>query len=78
MRKIAITVAAGAMLFGSLATAQVAQAAQTTTHDTIVYTQPAGPPRVEALDCVGTTGAMGCGPGWIWRDGWRGWGCYPC
>jgi hypothetical protein len=30
------------------------------------------------LDCYGTTGGMGCGPGWTWRDGWRGWACYPC
>jgi hypothetical protein len=33
---------------------------------------------VAALDCQGTTGNMGCGPGWFWRDGWRGWACYPC
>lgn len=77
MRKIMITVVAGVMLFGSFATAQVAQAAQAT-HDTTVYTQPATPPKFEALDCRGTTGAMGCGPGWFWRDGWRGWACYPC
>jgi hypothetical protein len=78
MRKIVMTVAAGAMLLGSLTTAQIAQAAQTSaTHDTIVYTQPAAP-EVHALDCRGGTGAMGCGPGWFWRDGWRGWACYPC
>jgi hypothetical protein len=78
MRKIVMTVAAGAMLLGSLTTAQIAQAAQTSaTHDTIVYTQPAAP-KVHALDCRGGTGAMGCGPGWFWRDGWRGWACYPC
>ena len=35
-------------------------------------------PKVAALDCQGTTGSMGCGPGWFWRDGWRGWACYPC
>jgi hypothetical protein len=77
MRTIIMAAAAGAMLFGSLTTAQIAQAAQTTTHDTVVYTQPAAP-KVEALDCRGGTGAMGCGPGWFWRDGWRGWACYPC
>jgi uncharacterized protein YraI len=77
MRKIAIAVAATAMMtMGSLATAQTAYAAQAT-HDTTVYTQPAAP-RVNALDCGGTTGSHGCGPGWFWRDGWRGWGCYPC
>jgi hypothetical protein len=77
MKSIMLTAAAGAMLFGSLATAQVAVAAQPT-HDTVVYTQPSAPPKVHALDCRGTTGAMGCGPGWFWRDGWRGWACYPC
>jgi hypothetical protein len=35
-------------------------------------------PKVQGLDCQGTTGNMGCGPGWFWRDGWRGWACYPC
>jgi hypothetical protein len=48
--------------------------------DTNVYTQPAVPigPKVQMFDCRGTTGDMGCGPGWFWRDGWRGWACYPC
>ncbi len=77
MRTIMMAVAAGAMLLGTLTTAQVAQAAQTP-HDSGVYTQPVAPPQIEALDCHGTTGAMGCGPGWFWRDGWRGWACYPC
>jgi hypothetical protein len=76
MRKLTMTVAAAAMLLGPLATAPAAQAAQTS-HDTIVYTQPEMP-TVKAFDCQGTTGAMGCGPGWFWRDGWRGWACYPC
>ena len=76
MRTMMAAAAAGALLLGTLATAQIAQAAQTT-HDTVVYTQPAAP-KVRAFDCHGTTGAMGCGPGWFWRDGWRGWACYPC
>jgi hypothetical protein len=79
MRKIVVAVAAAALMSGSMATAQSAYAAQTT-HDTTVYTQPAAPPlpTVRPLDCRGGTGNMGCGPGWFWRDGWRGWGCYPC
>jgi hypothetical protein len=78
MRKIAMAAAVAAMLLGSLGTAPAAQAAQTsTTQDTIVYTRPQEP-TVKAFDCEGTTGRMGCGPGWFWRDGWRGWGCYPC
>jgi len=57
MRKFTMTVAGVAMLFGSLITAQVAQAAQPS-HDTVVYTQPATP-KVQAFDCQGTTGNMG-------------------
>jgi hypothetical protein len=78
MRKFAISVAAAAMMTGSLGTlaTQTANAAQTT-NDTTVYTQPLAP-RVHALDCNGGTGSHGCGAGWFWRDGWRGWGCYPC
>jgi hypothetical protein len=49
------------------------------THDpnVTVYTQ-APKPTVQGLDCAGGTGSMGCGPGWFWRDGWRGFACYPC
>jgi hypothetical protein len=76
MRKIAMAVAAAALMTGPLLTAQTANAAQTT-HDTIVYPQPPTP-TVQLLNCEGGTGGQGCGPGWIWRDGWRGMGCYPC
>ena len=77
MRKITLTVAAAALALGTFTTAPLAQAAQTTpTQPSPVYTQPQSP--VQLLDCFGTTGAMGCGPGWFWRDGWRGWACYPC
>jgi hypothetical protein len=79
MRKIGMALAIAAVMSGSVATAQTEYAAQSS-HDTNVYTQPAVPigPKVQMLDCYGTTGSMGCGPGWVWRDGWRGWGCYPC
>ncbi|WP_082943904.1 hypothetical protein [Mycobacterium sp. 1274761.0] len=76
MQKIMMTAAAAAMLLGTLTTAPVSMAALPT--DDTVYIQPAPRPKFEALDCHGTTGAMGCGPGWFWRDGWRGWACYPC
>ena len=77
--QIGMALAIAAVMSGSVATAQTAYAAQSS-HDTNVYTQPAVPigPKVQMLDCYGTTGSMGCGPGWVWRDGWRGWGCYPC
>jgi hypothetical protein len=78
MRKIVMAVVAGAILSGSLATAQTATAAQVTHDPNItVYTQ-APRPTVQGLDCAGGTGRMGCGPGWFWRDGWRGFACYPC
>src|SRR5689334_13400618 len=79
MRKFGMALAIVAMMSGSVVTAQTAYAAQSS-HDTTTYTQPSVPvgPAVQMLDCFGTTGGMGCGPGWVWRDGWRGWACYPC
>jgi hypothetical protein len=79
MHKFGMALAIVAMMSGSVATAQTAYAAQNS-RDTTVNTQPAVPkgPDVQMLDCRGTTGDMGCGPGWFWRDGWRGWACYPC
>lgn len=40
--------------------------------------QPNPGPTVQPLDCQGTTGVHGCGPGWYWRNGSNGWACYPC
>ena len=84
MHKFGIALAVAAMIVGPMATAQTASAGQNS-HDSSVYTQPAAPkaaapkaPDVQLLDCVGGTGRLGCGPGWFWRDGWRGLSCYPC
>ena len=80
MRKIGIALAIAAVMSGSVGTAQTAYAAQTS-QDTNAYSHPAVPksqPGAQMLDCGGTTGGMGCGPGWFWRDGWRGFSCYPC
>jgi hypothetical protein len=79
MRKLGTGLALAAMVAGSIVSAQTASAAQTV-QEQHVYTQPAAPqaPKVQLLDCQGSTGNMGCGPGWFWRDGWRGWACYPC
>jgi hypothetical protein len=79
MRKIGMAFAIVAIMSGSVATAQTAYAGQSS-HEVTVYVRPAAPagPSVRPLDCHGTTGGMGCGPGWFWRDGWRGWACYPC
>jgi hypothetical protein len=76
MRRIAKFLAGAALLAGTLGTAPIAGAAQNT-HDTTTYTQPPVPV-IQPLDCHGTTGDHGCGPGWFWRDGWHGWACYPC
>jgi hypothetical protein len=80
MRRIPMTIAAAALTIGALAAAAPAPTAHARqpSHATIVDSQTPAPARVQPLDCVGTTGAMGCGPGWFWRDGWRGWSCYPC
>jgi curli biogenesis system outer membrane secretion channel CsgG len=79
MREIGMVLAIAAVMSGSMTTAQTAYAAQSS-RDTNVYTQPAVAigPKVQTFDCRATTGDMGCGPGWFWRDGWRGWACYPC
>lgn len=79
MRKLVMPAAVAAMLLGSLGSGGVANAGQATlpTPDPDVQMLPKAP-STDLLDCYGTTGAMGCGPGWFWRDGWRGWACYPC
>ncbi|TPG28316.1 hypothetical protein [Mycolicibacterium hodleri] len=78
MRKIGMTVAAAALTIGTFAMTPLAQAAQVvpTPPRPAVTTLPSAP--VQMMDCAGTTGMMGCGPGWIWHDGWRGFACYPC
>lgn len=76
MRKIMIGFAAAGIIAGSFTGVQSANAALPNN------ATPSNPnnsvPSITALDCYGTTGNMGCGPGFFWRDGWRGWGCYPC
>lgn len=79
MHPLTRTAAAGLMLAGFLSTTATAHAAAPVSGDP--GTPPGFPGRtgtVHMLDCAGTTGARGCGPGWIWHDGWRGYGCYPC
>jgi hypothetical protein len=76
MRRISTIIAAAAIIASPLAVEQTAHAADVDNNTTIYLPAPA--PRVQPLDCDGTTGRMGCGPGFFWRDGWHGWGCYPC
>jgi hypothetical protein len=75
-KKIAMTVAAAALIAEPLVTAMNAQAAQSS-HNTTTY-GPTPTPVIQPLDCNGTTGDMGCGPGWYWRNGDQGWRCYAC
>jgi hypothetical protein len=75
MRNFVLGIAAASMIAGPLVGAFTANAASTTNPT------PSGPsnsPIITALDCQGGTGNMGCGSGFFWRDGWRGYGCYPC
>ena len=77
MRKRIIVVAAAVLTMGSLTIAAPAQAAQTP-YEPIVPVNPGTPVLVHPLDCEGTTGVHGCGPGWYWRNGERGGACYAC
>ena len=68
--------AAGVLLAGFLSTTATAHAAAPVVqHDNA---PGLGQGTVQFLDCAGTTGVRGCGGGFFWRDGWRGYGCYPC
>jgi hypothetical protein len=77
MRTRTAAIAATALAMGSLTMVPHARAAQTPYYP-IVPTDPGRPAIVQPLDCEGTTGYHGCGPGWYWRNGYRGWACYPC
>ncbi|HYO02693.1 MAG TPA: hypothetical protein VET27_12790 [Mycobacterium sp.] len=81
MRKLGMTVAAAALTMGTFTMTPLAQAAQVAPPPPhpIVATSPALPPSpIQMMNCDGGTGAEGCGPGFIWHDGWRGFACYPC
>jgi hypothetical protein len=78
MRKLALSLGAAAISVGSLLTASPAMGSQPTPVDPSIVIQPSVPVLVRPLDCNGTTGPHGCGPGWFWRNGERGWACYRC
>jgi len=81
MRRPIVVAAAATLVAGSLATAACAPTPHTSQipQDTVTHSQDATTaPTVQPLDCRGTTGWHGCGPGWFWRNGWHGPGCYPC
>jgi hypothetical protein len=64
--------AAALLLAGSLLSAGAGQAAQNPSDTTTYNSTPT--PKVQPLDCRGTTGGYGCGPGFFW-NGNR---CVPC
>jgi hypothetical protein len=81
MRRMALIFAAAAVTTGAITGGQGVLAAQlheTAVQQPAVVDTPQSRLPAQMMDCFGTTGGMGCGPGWVWRDGWRGWACYPC
>jgi hypothetical protein len=71
--------AAGIMLVGgAMLSAPAAHAGQVVNEPRIPAPAPAPQPVVQMFDCQGSTGDHGCGAGFFWRDGWHGFGCYPC
>lgn len=78
MGRFGMTIAALTFAAGTVTMAPGAQAAEVTPLQprpvpTIVPSTP-----IQLMDCDGGTGRFGCGPGFIWHDGWRGYACYPC
>lgn len=72
--------AAGFLLAGGvILSAPAAHAAQVVNVPPVPVPVPVSTaPTLHMFDCQGTTGDRGCGAGFFWRDGWRGFGCYPC
>lgn len=78
MRMSMAALAVTTVLAGSVSGTALAYAGNVDNADLIGPPVPAPRVVMQLLDCGGTTGVAGCGPGWHWRDGWRGRGCYPC
>jgi hypothetical protein len=75
MRKLTITLTATVLMLGTLqASAQNQQSGAASMH-----TLKNATPIVKLAACNGTTGAYGCGPGWVRRCGPFGrCACVPC
>lgn len=79
MRSRMRSLAVGVMLAGgALLSAPAANAGQVIDTPRIPSPAPSPVPGVQMFDCQGSTGDRGCGAGFFWRDGWHGFGCYPC
>jgi hypothetical protein len=74
MKKLTMTLAAAALMLGSMALTASAQTHQLGAglHAQIQNATPI----VTQAACNGWTGAMGCGPGWIWSGYYHR--CVPC
>lgn len=74
MKKLTMTLAAAALMLGSMALTANAQTHQfgAGLHAQIQNATPI----VKQAACNGWTGSMGCGPGWIWSGYWHR--CVPC
>jgi hypothetical protein len=75
MRKLTITLAATALVLGSMALAANAQNQQAGAASLHKLSQNMTPIHTPA-NCRGWTGRMGCGPGWIFSR--RAGRCVPC
>jgi hypothetical protein len=80
MKKLVTLCAAGILVAGTMATmslmarAEVQAPSAANFHAALVNSSRI----VTEVSCRGTTGIYGCGPGWYWRHGWKGWACYRC
>jgi len=77
MKKLTMTLTAAALALGALAVTASAQTQGLGAASLRAQIQNATPTITHAA-CNGRTGAHGCGPGWFWRFGRRGWACYAC
>ena len=80
MKKLVTLSVSAAFLLGAtvpmsmLARAEVQVPNATSFHTALIHSSPL----VTEVSCKGTTGIHGCGPGWTWHYGWKGWACYTC
>ena len=78
MTRRTIAAAAGALVLGSWVTVGCAPVPRVSQSQSDIVSSSQSADAAQPLDCQGATGWHGCGPGWFWRNGWRGLGCYPC
>jgi hypothetical protein len=74
MRKYAVGFAAATLVLGSLALTASAQTQAPGAASLHAQLQNATP-IIKRVDCRGTTGSHGCGPGWVWACGPYGGNC---